>query len=944
LNGQPSTFAFDYYEPSTSANTLTLGYSAGNADINTAEAFVRIALTGGSISMSSATGTVLTATGTTTYPRDRRLTFSLMLNHSPGVQSFNGGTVAAKTLEVWYYDWGTTQIVHVLTIDVASSPRTPLRVGFRTFSAETGVQAYFDNVKLLDGLVVVTPGFVPTIPPSLPPKPFVHPSVHNTSQELERIKYRVKYEPTSAARMGWDDMTNSSLASLSYQHVPYSNVVVKGSGTTPSETQFRNDGQAAYAMALQWVVTGNNQYRDKALAILSDWSATFVLLSPDVGTSTSQLQLESAWYAPVLVAAADIMRYYNNGVAGWNTNDIARFDAMLNYLYSLAFQASDNENNWGASGALALMAVGVYQENRTRFNTGVQTWRDRMVGINGLVDSYNDDSIYEVCRDTIHPQYTLQVWMQGAEIAWKHNIDLYGMTLNGSGSPQLARNIEYFGQLFMGLRPTPCDSNFNATYNYLGEQSHSGAYDIAHNHYINRYNSNTIPVYADMVVNQWRPGGFDGHFVGWSTLTHGDLSAGIPAISALILTNSILGTNRGLLAEGDTINLRDYTNAGWTLTAQTTGTVSWVQFQTNSTPSHSDSNLPFPSNLPPPGNYWFGALPWKTMPSGAIPGDTFLRFVRVIELSSNWDLHEIGGPVMPTWAQEAGSNLTVAAAGAGVTGNSDQFGLVSAEISGDLQITARLNNTIPATNSSRMGIMVREGVAAGARNVFLSLAPLATNGLAFSARTQYPGITTNIVSGAAGGSTWVRLVRLANVFSGYYSTNGNSWTAFGSITNTMNPLVRAGLAVGSGIPDKVARADFQNVLIEPLSASYTEWQNWLFARRNVTNPAFTASTADPDQDGRSNQVEYWLGSDPLAANPTPAVKALGVTGNVIQLRFTERKNAVALGRSFLYSSNLGSWNSVTPLSNIVVEDFGSVVTRDVAFPVSSKSGFYRSSY
>src|SRR6185369_6631648 len=53
LNGQPSTFAFDYYEPSTSANTLTLGYSAGNADINTAEAFVRIALTGGSISMSS---------------------------------------------------------------------------------------------------------------------------------------------------------------------------------------------------------------------------------------------------------------------------------------------------------------------------------------------------------------------------------------------------------------------------------------------------------------------------------------------------------------------------------------------------------------------------------------------------------------------------------------------------------------------------------------------------------------------------------------------------------------------------------------------------------------------------------------------------------------------------------------------------------------------------
>jgi hypothetical protein len=160
----------------------------------------------------------------------------------------------------------------------------------------------------------------------------------------------------------------------------------------------------------------------------------------------------------------------------------------------------------------------------------------------------------------------------------------------------------------------------------------------------------------------------------------------------------------------------------------------------------------------------------------------------------------------------------------------------------------------------------------------------------------------------------------------------------------MNPLVRAGLAVASGISDKVARADFQNVLIEPLSASYTEWQNWLFARRSVTNPAFTASIADPDQDGRSNQAEYWLGSDPLAANPTPAVKALGVAGNVIQLRFTERKNAAALGRLFLYSSNLSSWNSVTPLSNILVEDFGSVVTRELTFPVSTVAGFYRSSY
>src|SRR6185295_2402823 len=164
------------------------------------------------------------------------------------------------------------------------------------------------------------------------------------------------------------------------------------------------------------------------------------MLSPDVGTSPNQLHLEAAWYLPVLVAAADILRYYNNGAAGWSSNDIARCDVMLNYLYGQAALAASMENNWGASAALAMIAAGVYQEDRVRFDAGIQTWRDRFTGINGLVDSYNDDSIYEVCRDTTHPQYTLQVWQQAAEIAWKHGTDLYGMTLTGTGTPQLARN------------------------------------------------------------------------------------------------------------------------------------------------------------------------------------------------------------------------------------------------------------------------------------------------------------------------------------------------------------------------------------------------------------------------------------------------------------------------------------------------------------------------
>lgn len=944
LNGRTSTFAFDYYEPSTSSNSLTLGYSAGNADINTAEAFARIALTGGIISMSSTTGTVVTATGILSYPRDRRLTFSLALNHTNVALPFNGGSLAAKALDVWYYDWVTGQKIYVLTIDVTNSPRTPLRVGFRTFSAETGVQAYFDNVKLLDALTVLTPGFVPTTGPIVPPRPFVHPSVLNSGQDLDRIKYRIKYEPASAARLGWNQMTNTSYAKLSYQHSPTNVVVVKGSGTTPTETQFRNDGQAAYAHALEWALTGNTQNRDKALAILNDWSATFVMLSPDVGTSPNQLHLEAAWYLPVLVAAADILRYYNNGAAGWSSNDIARCDVMLNYLYGQAALAASMENNWGASAALAMIATGVYQEDRSRFDAGIQTWRDRFTGINALVDSYNDDSIYEVCRDVTHPQYTLQVWQQAAEIAWKHNVDLYSMTLDGTGAPQFARNLEYFGQLFMGLRTNPCDATFNATYSYPGTQDQSGAYDIAHNHYINRSGSNMIPVYADMVVNHWRPGGFDSHFIGWSTLTHGDLSVGIPVIGGLLLTNSSLGTNRPPLADGDTINLRDFTAVGWKIAPQLAGTTSWVQYYTNGTPFlPAVSNAPFAAaSLPRPGNHFLSAVPWKTMPSGAIPGDEFLRFVRVIDLTTNWQLHDIGAPAVPSWAAETNNALTLSGPGAGVAGTSDQFGFVAAEINGDVQITARLMSVEAVTNTARAGIMVRDGSLPGSKHVLLSTS--AAGAMSLRYRAADSGASADAASSALPAPRWLRLTRFGDVFTAYVSVDGTSWTSFGSATVPMNSNVQVGLAAASGLGNKTARADFQNVLVEPLSADYAQWQNWLFTRRGVTDPALTAANADPDHDSRPNIAEYLLGSDPLAAQQSPPVRPLNPANGQIVLRIAERKNAAALGRTFLYSTNLSNWTPITPISLTTVEDDGAVVVRDAGFPASGGKGFYRISY
>jgi hypothetical protein len=947
LAGKTSTFAFDYYEAATSGDSVVVGYAAGTSDINTAGAYVRISIGAGTISFNATDGTGQTNSGTLTYPRSTRLTFSLALNDSTSQQPFIGTNLPPKRLDVWYYDWASRQKVYALAIDVAASTRSPVCVGFRTWSASTNFQAYVDNVKLLDAVAVVTPDFTPAeSPPTVivPAKPFEHPSLFNSQQELDRLKYRINHEIGTAAVAGWNQMRASSYASLNYTAVPYSNVVVMGSGTTPSESQFRQDAHAARAAALQWVITGDSRYRDKAIAIMNDWANTFVTMSPASGTSSAQIQLEAAWAAPIWLSAADIVRYYNHGAAGWNAADIAQFDSMLNYLHGQAVLSATRENNWGASAALTMIATGAYQQDRNRFDAGVQTWRDRLVGINAAVA--NNGYIYEVCRDTVHPQYTLQVWMQGAEAAWKQGIDLYSKALNGGGAPQFPINLENFANLFLGLSQPPCADSFLTNYNYLGEQSRAGAYDVAYNHYLIRCGMTNLPHYSDLVVNHWRPGGWDEHFCCWSSFTHGNLSAGVPAVSGLGVWDAASNAFVRTFADGDTLNLREL-GAGAALAVQTTGVVSWVEYYTNGVPCGlAASDAPYAVAAPlRAGNWFLSAAPSRAMTGGSIPGDPWVRFLRVVDLPEPWQVHDLGTAAVPAWASESNGAVTLAAAGTNVAGTTDQAGLVSVGIVGDVQITSQLTSWPGAGSGSRAGLMLREGIGAEAREVFLGVAPFGTNLATVSCRAQRPGTATTTNISIPPGPVWLRLVRLGNALSAYRSADGKAWVLLSSPSLAMNSAVQAGLCVFGGAPDTLAQATFQDLAVEPLAASYTEWQNWMLAARGLTNATLLNPGTDPDGDGRSNLAEYWLGSDPLGFDAAPAIAVAGLTnGSIVRVQFRERKNAESFGRVFQTSSTLTNWSSVTPVAMTELQDFGSVVTREVFFQASATNGYFRASY
>lgn len=342
---------------------------------------------------------------------------------------------------------------------------------------------------------------------------FKHPGVLSTQSDLSALRERVN--SNACARTGFEQLISSRYADLSRPHTPYSTVFVVAGAGNKYEAAFRGDAHAAHATALMWVISGDSRYRDKSMAILDDWAATYRDIEVTKG-SPSQAYLEAAWAAPIWTAAADIIRYYDNGAADWNPDRIAAFDQFLDRLVNTARGARRRDDNWGASATLAIMAAAVYQEDDAAYAEAVNLYRSRLSAISRKSGVLKSD---EYLRDPWHPQYTILAWIQTSEIAWNQGDDLYGLQLDGQSEPRLALILDHFAKLFRGELPDPEGIKKG---NYRDSDKNRQGYDMAFNHYIGRQRmALTMPSFAKMVPTS-RAGGFDELFVAWDKLTHSE--------------------------------------------------------------------------------------------------------------------------------------------------------------------------------------------------------------------------------------------------------------------------------------------------------------------------------------------------------------------------------------------------------------------------------------
>ena len=230
-------------------------------------------------------------------------------------------------------------------------------------------------------------------------------------------------------------------------------------------------------------------------------------------------------------------------------------------------------------------------------------------------------------------------------------------------------------------------------------------------------------------------------------------------------------------------------------------------------------------------------------------------------LPAPWQAQAVGTSGVPSSASFTNGTFTLKGSGTGIGGTNDGFLYTYQTLSGDGQISARVNSVQNTAAEAIAGVMIRESLAANARHVMVRYTP--GNHTAALRRTSTGGSTTTNNGDDQTLQRWVRIVRQGNNFSSYQSANGTSWQLIETVTITMPTDVVVGLAVTSANNAALCTAIFDNVSVAKPPANQPPTVNFTAPSNGAT---FTAPSTirlianAADSDGSISKVEFFHGT------------------------------------------------------------------------------------
>lgn len=232
---------------------------------------------------------------------------------------------------------------------------------------------------------------------------------------------------------------------------------------------------------------------------------------------------------------------------------------------------------------------------------------------------------------------------------------------------------------------------------------------------------------------------------------------------------------------------------------------------------------------------------------------------------------DIGAPAIRGGTSYRQGTYTVHAGGADIWGTSDQFHFVYQQVSGDVEVIARINSVSYADQWSKTGVMIRETLTAGSRHAYALGS--AGKGYAFQRRVDTGGFSDHTAGPAGAPPGWVRLVRLGSQLEAFQSLDGTNWRSMGSDAVPMAATVYVGIATTSHKATMATDAVVDNFKVTPLGTTPNQPPVVALTAPASgttvtagTNVALTAAASDAD--GTIARVDFFVGATLVGSDTT----------------------------------------------------------------------------
>lgn len=187
---------------------------------------------------------------------------------------------------------------------------------------------------------------------------------------------------------------------------------------------------------------------------------------------------------------------------------------------------------------------------------------------------------------------------------------------------------------------------------------------------------------------------------------------------------------------------------------------------------------------------------------------------------------DIGNPAIAGTVNTSENGFDITAGGVDIWGVKDEFNFVYIERTGDFDLVSRIESLSAPHLYTKAGLMAREDLTAGCRHIYFQVFPnnnprnKNNGGYEFQYRPEKDGEMKAIYPKSFEGTpefpvaypnTWIRLQRIKNEFTGYYSNDGKNWKVYTTFSLELPEKIYLGMAVTSHKANDIASAKFRNI-------------------------------------------------------------------------------------------------------------------------------------